>query len=173
MLWWSYFVQKSLISKKHTAPMPVLFQKNVTSPKTRWSPVISLIFLWKTPCCHGHIWSTYRHFCQNYTTLWASKVNRVPFFPIFNEKITALVPIFCQKKLPFSKKDIILSKTACSHIIFLNFSWKTPTFMPIFSIKNVNSSIKTTVYYMSRKPIVCPFKITVLISIFCQKTSIL
>ena len=40
-----------------------------------------------------------RKFCQNYPILWAKKVNRMHFFPILHEKISALMPIFCQKNV--------------------------------------------------------------------------
>ena len=47
--------------------------------------------------CHVHIWSIKCQFCQNYTILWAKKVNKMPFFPIFHEKINALMPMFYPK----------------------------------------------------------------------------
>ena len=49
-----YFVKKRPFSQKHNAPMS--FFSN---------------FSWKTPCCHAHIWSKKRQFCQNYAILWA------------------------------------------------------------------------------------------------------
>ena len=71
-------------------------------------------FSWETPCSHAHDWSKKRKFCQNYTLLWAKKVNRMPFFSDFSrkkhcfhvhilsktfilEKQIALLSIFCQK----------------------------------------------------------------------------
>ena len=55
------------------------------------------------------------------------------FFPIFHEKITTLMSIFCQKNVPSLKNTVlsypyiirkmsILSKTQCSHVIFFYFS---------------------------------------------------
>ena len=121
------------------------------------------------------------------TTLYYGPTKSIgcPFFPIFHEKIPALMTIFCQKNvhslknkllscLYFVKKSI-LSKTLRSHVIFFsNFSWKTPAVMPIFGQKNVNS-VKTTLYYGSKKSIGCPFfpifheKINALMPIFYQK----
>ena len=63
----------------------------------------------KKSCCHAHDWPTKRQFCQNYTLLWAKKVNRMPFFPISHEKITALMPIFC--------KNVHSLKTNSSHYV--------------------------------------------------------
>ena len=39
----------------------------------------------KTRCCHVHIWSKKRQFCQNYTILLAKKVNRMPFLSDFHK----------------------------------------------------------------------------------------
>ena len=59
------------------------------------------------------------------------------YFPIFHEKITALMSILCQKNINFLKKNTLsqahilwkkaffLSKTWCSHSIFVNFLVKT------------------------------------------------
>ena len=41
------------------------------------------------------------------------KVNRMPFFPIFREKSTFLMPIFCQKKRLFNIKHSALMPTYC------------------------------------------------------------
>ena len=54
------------------------------------------------------------------------------FFPIFHEKITTLMPTFCQKNVHslkktliscpyFVRKTSILSKTQCSYVIFFQF----------------------------------------------------
>ena len=40
-----------------------------------------------------------RQFCQNYTILWAPKVNRMPFFRFISNKITTLMPLFRQKNV--------------------------------------------------------------------------
>ena len=78
--------KKSPFSKKHTALMPIFCQKNVHSLKNNAPMSFFSNFSWKTPCCHAHIWSKKRQFCQNYTILWAKKVNRMPFFSDFSRK---------------------------------------------------------------------------------------
>ena len=35
-------------------------------------------------------------FCHN-NIIWAKKFNRMPFFPNFSWKITAIIPVFCQQ----------------------------------------------------------------------------
>ena len=61
-------------------------------------------------CSHAHDWPTKRQFYQNYTLLWAKKVNRMPFFSDFSrKKITALMPIFC--------KNVHSLKTHSSHYV--------------------------------------------------------
>ena len=64
------------------------------------------------------------------------KNQRMPFFPIFEEKITSLIPISC-KKTPFLEKHTALMPNFCrkkvhslkKHTLMLfatNFSWKNP-----------------------------------------------
>ena len=92
-------------------------------------------FSWKTPCSHAHDWSKKRKFCQNYTLLWAKKVNRMPFFPISDEKITALMSIFCQKRLFSKNKTSTLLKTKCSRVIFSFFFYKNPILLCPYLVK--------------------------------------
>ena len=72
-----------------------------------------------------------RQFCQNYTILWAKKINRMLFFPIFHEKTILLMPIFCQK-------NVHSLKTQCSHAHILSkkrpFSQKHSIVMSFFQI---------------------------------------
>ena len=67
----------------------------------------------------------------------AQKVKRMPFFflPIFQGKIAALMPIFCQKIVQ-SPKNTVLS----CHL--LQIFIKNPRVMPIFSQKSVGA-VKT------------------------------
>ena len=108
-----------------------------------------------------------RKFCQNYTILWAQKVNRMPFIPIFTNKYQPSCPHFLQNNVYYQKKKLlscpyfvkktsILSKTVCSHVTFSIFLWKTPAVMPSFGQKNVNS-VKTTLYYGTNKVYSMPF----------------
>ena len=98
-----------------------------------------------------------RIFCQNYTILWAIKVNKMPFFPdfllknrcshtqfilkirLFFKEQTALKSMFCQK-------TFIPSKTLCSHVIlFLVFFEKSPAVKPIFGKK---TSVLSKLHYI-------------------------
>ena len=105
-----------------------------------------------------------RHFCQNYSTIWVHKVNRMPLFSGIFHKIKGLMPMFCQKiifslkthlsyvhmlskKRPFYKKH-------CSHIFFQIFEWKTSCFHTHIKSKNFNS-VKTKLYYGPKKSIGC------------------
>ena len=97
--------------KKHCSHAHIL-SKNISSLKTRFSYAYIMsknahslkdtmlsshfFFKLKTPAAMP-ISGQKRQFCQNYPILWAKKVNRIPFFPIFYEKINALMPIFYQK----------------------------------------------------------------------------
>ena len=86
-------------------------------------------------------------FCQKYTILWASRVNRMPFFPIFLEKIAVLKPIFRQRNvnllkiiLPsypnFVKKNVnFLKKTVLSCHFFQIGHKKSHAAMPVFDKK--------------------------------------
>ena len=123
----SIFRNKRPFSKNHSALMPIFCQKYVHSlkitllscpyfikktsilSKSRCSHVIFSNFSLKTPCCHVHIWSKKRQFCQNYTILWAKKVNRMPFFSDFTRKNQCCHAHILSKKRTFSKK------TRCSH----------------------------------------------------------
>ena len=117
----------------------------------------------------------------------------MPLFSEFLRKNHCSHPhILKSKQLPcpyFVKKPSILSKTWCSHVIFLqSFSSKTATVMPIFGRK---TSIMWKLHYFNDKeyqydtlffqifqdkmPIVMPIfkKRSALKPIFYQKTSIL
>ena len=159
------------LSKNTLLSCPYFVKKTSTFSKTRCSHVIFSNFSWKSPCCHAHIRSKKRHICQNYTILWAKKVNRVLFFfqkRPFPKKQTALMPIFCPKNV-YSLKNTVLT---CN--FFPNLSWKTLCCHAHIWSKNVDS-VKTILYYGPNESIGSPFfpifheKITALISIFCQK----
>ena len=94
-------------------------------------------------------------FCQKYTILLAPRVNRMPFFLIFLEKITALMPIFCQRNvhslkitLPscpnFVKKTSIFSKKLCYHVIFFKFFIKNPLLSCPYLIKKCKFCLNYT-----------------------------
>ena len=99
-----------------------LFSKNKTSTllKTKCSRVIFSIF-YKNPILLCPYLVKKRIFCQNYTILLGTKVNKMPFFSphtqfilkirLFFKGETALKSMFCQK-------TFIPSKKLCSHVIF-------------------------------------------------------
>ena len=128
--------------------MPIFCQQNANSLKTHFSHVHifskNINSLKHTVVSYHFFQSCYekplavvpivgqknRQFCQNYTILWAKKVNRMPFPPIFQEKTTSLMPIFCKKR-PFSKKPTAL--------------------VPIFCRKNVHPLKNTVLHVISIK----------------------
>ena len=124
------FCQKTSILSKNRALMS-FFQK-----------VFMINMPLSCPC------SVKKHqFCQKYTILWASRVNRMPFFPIFLEKIAVLKPIFRQRNvnllkitLPsypnFVKKNVnFLKKTVLSCHFFQIGHKKSRAAMPVFDKK--------------------------------------
>ena len=89
----------------------------------------------------------------------------MPFFPIFHEKITTLMSIFCQKNLLkntlfscpyFVKKTSILSKTQCSHVILFKFFMKNPILSCPYLLKKRQFCHKYTIVW-DKKSIGFPF----------------
>ena len=88
-----FFTKKSLLSCPYfvknvhslNSHANILTRKRLSSQK-QYSHVIRFKFFIKNPCCHAHIWSKKRKFCQNYTMLRAKKDNRIPFFYDFSRK---------------------------------------------------------------------------------------
>ena len=116
-------------SKKHIALMPIFCSKTSNFSKTLCSHFIFFKFHMKNTLSCSYLTKNCQ-FCQNYTILLAKKVNRMPFFPIFHVKITALMPMLCQKDVHSLKNTLLsypyciektsnLSKTLCFHVIFL------------------------------------------------------
>ena len=109
----------------------------------------------------------------------------MPFFSDFLRKNYCSNAHVVSKRRSFSKKTLLscsyfvkktstLSKTLYSHVIFVQLLHKEPpAVMPIFDQKNVNS-VKTTLYYGSKKSIGYPFfrfvkEITSLMPLFWQE----
>ena len=116
--------------------------------KTQWSHVIFFkFFMKKTPLSRPYLVKK-RQFRKNYTIIWAQKVRRMPFFPIFHWKVNSLLPIFWEKNVHYlktncshahiwSKKRQFSKKNSALITFFSNFSWKTPSpVKPIFGPKN-------------------------------------
>ena len=109
-----------------------------------------------------------RKFCQNYTILWAQKVNRMPFIPIFTNKYQPSCPHFLQnnvyyqkkksyshahilsKKRPFSQKQYVLMSP-------FQFFYEKPLLSCPHLVKK--TSILSKLHYIMGqiKSIVCPF----------------
>ena len=132
-------------------------QKTSNLSKTRCSHVnFCSNFTWKTSCSSPYL-VIKRQLCQNYTLLWAQKVNNVIFFCDFSQKISALMAIFCQKR-SFSKKHTVFScpyfakKPHCSHAHILSkkrlFSQKHNALMLFFSN-----------FHGKPPSITCPYKV--------------
>ena len=128
-------LSKNFHSQKNTLlPFPYFVKKTSILSKIECYHAIFINNFIKNPCYHAHIQSKKRQICQNYKILWAKKVNRLPFFPHFSrkkqcshahilskkrpisKKHTALMPIFCQKNVPYLKNTLL------SCIFFLFFS---------------------------------------------------
>ena len=153
----------SRLYKPHCSHIHILSEKQIFSQKQGTLMSFCFNFFMKIPCCDFHIWFKQCQFYQNLTIFWAKKVNKIPFSPIFYKKVSAVMPIFCQKnvhslKKPtlscpyFVKKMSILSKTPCTYVIFWKFSWKTPCCYPKIWSKNINY-VKTTLYHGPKKSI--------------------
>ena len=92
--------------------MPIFCRKNVHS--FRNAVLLCQFFqnFHQKPLAVMPIFDQKHQFYQNYTIIWAKKVNMMPFFPISHGKIIALMPIFCKKR-PFSKKHDALKSRFC------------------------------------------------------------
>ena len=95
---------KRPFSKKDTAPMPIFCQKNVHSLENTMFSCHFFKFSRKSPCWHSHIWSKKRQFCQNYNTLWAKKVERMPLCFLFFTKNINCHAYISSKKCPFQQQ---------------------------------------------------------------------
>ena len=94
------FLKNVNFLKKLCSHAHILSEKTSILSKTLCSQAIFSHFFIKSSSCHAQIWSKRRQFCQNhirnYMDYTPKKSIGCPFFPIFHEKITALIPIFCQ-----------------------------------------------------------------------------
>ena len=137
------------------------------------------------------------------TTLYYGRKKSIgcPFLPIFHGKITALMPMLFQKDVHslkntllscpyFVEKTSILSKTLCSHIIFLTFKWKilcchahisskTHRFCQnyiILWVEKVNRMLFFFRFFTEKTPLSCPYfvkKTSTLEKIHCSQVHIL
>ena len=139
-----YFVKKIPFSQKHCALMSFFFQN------FHEKPLLSSPYLVKRTSILSKL-----HF------ILGQKSCRNAFFSIFVWKITALMPIFCQKNV-HSLKNTLFS-----------FHEKPPAVKP--NGQKSHKSVKTTLYYGPKKSKGYPFfpifheKMTARMTIFCQK----
>ena len=140
-------------------------------------------FSWKTPCCHAYIWSKNINSVKALLHFW---VNRMPIFLlIFHVKLTALMPLFCQKNV-YSLKNTMLSfpylvekrpfsqkHRALMCFFFSKFSWKTSAVVHMIGQKtSILSKLHSILGQKSHRMPFFPIyheKISALMSIFCQK----
>ena len=127
--------------------MPIDCQKTSIISKTQCSHVIFFFFLWKTPA-FMHIFDHNNfQFCQH--SHGPKKSIRCSFFPIFHEKLIALMPIFFQKKRPFSKKHNVLIPIFNHKIVhslkntvlschFFNFFSKNQLLLCLYLVKKLS-----------------------------------
>ena len=116
------FCQKTSIFSKTPSFHARILSKNVHSQKHIVLMSFFFNIFMKNLCCNANIWSKNVNSVK-ITLLYGPKKSKwCPIFPIFDEKLNALMPIF-------SEKTSILYKKKCSH--------------PIFCQKNV-SSLKNT-----------------------------
>ena len=108
-----YFVRKTSILKKTRYSYAHSLSKKRPLSQKHNAFMSSFSFFHEKPLLSCPYLVQKKHwFCQNYTILWDKKVNRIPFLLIFYQKITALMPTFCQKnayslKTPRSNAHIL------------------------------------------------------------------
>ena len=166
--------QKRPFSKKQTVLILIFYQKYPHSLKNTVPSCHFFNFFIKTQLSCPHL-VTKVWICQ--TTLdYGPKSQQDALFSDFIPKITAVIPMLCQKNVlswqtncPYVVKNVFFFKnTALSYHFFFIFHEKPATVRPIFGQKHENS-VKTTQYYGPKKLIGCPM----LSCAYFQKTSIL
>ena len=101
-----------------------------------------------------------RRFCQNYTIFLVNKVIRMPFFSDFSRKNNCSNAHILSKNRPFSKnhlflcpyyvkKTSILTKTNCSHIIFIKIFIKNSLRSYLYLVKK--TSILSKLHILTKK----------------------
>ena len=182
-----YFYKIRLFSKKDSALESMLCQKNVHFSQ-KHSGLMSFFFKFfmkKTPLSRPYLVKK-RQFRKNYTIIWAQKVRRMPFFPIFHWKVNSLLPIFWEKNVHYlktncshahiwSKKRQFSKKKQCSHNIFFKFFMKNPQSCQTHIWSKKLSILSKLHYIMGQKSQEDAIfsdlsrKITSLMPIFCKK----
>ena len=102
---------------------PYFVKKSSILSKTNYFMWCFSNLLLKNPCCHAHIWSRKRPFCQNYPISWAKKVDRMPFF---SKKCPKIHYKSCQKKWNTTSKYTIISNKKRQNIQNVQQYFKIP-----------------------------------------------
>ena len=123
--------RKRPFSKKHTFLMPIFCPKKCPFSQKQCAFMLFFFkFLWKTSCCHVHIWSKETSILSNLHYIIGQKSKKDALFSIFTKKPFLPCPydknVHSLKNKLFScsyfiKNTPTLSKTRCPHVIFLNF----------------------------------------------------
>ena len=130
--------------------MPIFRKKTSILPKILCScSIFFQIFLQRTNG-DAHFLSNKDQLCQNFTILWAKKLDRIPLFPILHGKKTLLSCPYFSKKTSFSKKQYALMPifrqnnvhslkitVVSGFFYFIIFHEKRPAIMPVFGNKNL------------------------------------
>ena len=127
LLSWPYSIKKHPFSNKRTVLTPIFCQKSVHRSKTQCSRVIFSKVSLKTPAVMP-IFDQQTSILSKLAYYISQKVNGMPLFlSTYHEKMTSLMPLFCQKNVNSLKKlcshahilsKNILSKTRRSHVFF-------------------------------------------------------
>ena len=154
------FSQKIVQSlKNHLFLCPYYVKKTFILTKTNCSHII-FIKLFIKNSLRSYLYLVKKTSILSKLHIMTKKVNRMSFFSDISRKKFALMPIYFQKKRPFSKKTLlscpyfvektsILSETLCSYVNFFKIFIKNPLLSCPYLIKNINS-IKVH-YNMSQK----------------------
>ena len=119
MFSYPYFVKNVHSLKKLYSHAHILSKKRPLSQKTLCYNVIFSNFPWKFPCYYAHTWAENVHSVKITSYYGRKRSIGCPFFSICLEKITALIPLFCQQKVHSLKNMVNLLKTRNSRNIIV------------------------------------------------------
>ena len=83
--------------KEHATLMPILCIKTSILSKTLCSHVIYFHFSMKNPCCQSAYLAKNTSILSKVPYIRGKKGKTMPFFPNISQKLSALMPILCQK----------------------------------------------------------------------------
>ena len=154
----AFLSKKRTFSKEHSLLTPIFGQKNVNFFK---NTVLSCQFFQnfhEKPPAAIPIFGKKTSILSKLYYIFGQKVNRMPFFLIFQVETTAFMPTFCQKNVCSLKNTMLsfpyfvtkrtFSQKHCAKCHFIQIFHEKPiAVMPIFGQKN-NNSVKTTFYFL-------------------------